>query len=242
MSAGHPGATTSHATTMLSAMSRKTGPAPRFDVSDAVTAAIKLGVDRFSMAQVASELGITPPALYRVVASREELLQRCMTHIVQHMHLPAPELPWQQQLRAIAEEMWRLCETYPGLSLAAISTPSVHEQVGPVLTNLVTVLRTGGCPLSPSHILFALDFIGDTVFMTHIGIVPMRERGTDGLTGLERVQREYRNAAIGGRQLFDAQGFVNDPTWTKRGFLNPKIDFIIAGLESGLAELPSHEQ
>jgi AcrR family transcriptional regulator len=187
-------------------------------------------VDRFTLTQVAARLDVTPPALYRVVTSRDELLGLCFSRIMRAMRVPEATLGWQDQLRAFAQAIWDLCEQFPGMPLALVGNPSVHERVSSAMVEFVG--RVAGTDLSPDTALFALDFIADTVCMTHIGIVPMRERGADGMTGLERSQANYHSAAAEGG--FSGDLFEQDPAWLERGFLDRKIDFIIAGLEAGL--------
>lgn len=219
-------------------MSRKTGPAPRFSIDDAVSAALDIGIDRFTIASVGKRLDVTPPALYRVVSSREELLDLCFRRVLTHLELPDASRSWQDQLRDFANAMWSLCERFPGLPLAIVNSPAVHDRISSSLMDIVRRISLASCPLTQDAILFALDFLADTVCMTHIGIVPMRETGDDGLSGLERVQQSYRAAAVSGGTAagFAGTAFVMDDSWVERGFLDRKIEFIVAGLEAGVHE------
>ncbi|MGO1591714.1 MAG: TetR/AcrR family transcriptional regulator [Ancrocorticia sp.] len=211
-------------------MGSKTGPKPRFTSDDAVDAALVLGAGSFTMGQVARDLGVTTPALYRVVSNREDLFRLCIERIFKGFPLPDPELSWADQLREFSEQAWKMCENHPELPLAIINNPNVHSEMAPYFIAIEKAVERSNPPFGPETIMFALDFIADTVFMTHIGIAPMREVGPDGRTGLARMQDAYHLSA--GAPLFGAR----DLRWMERGYLDRKIDFIIEGLEHGLGE------
>ena len=74
--------------------------------------------------------------------------------------------------------------------------------------------------------LFALDFIGDTVLATHIGMSAMRHSPE----GLDIVRRTITE--LSAETLLD-----NKDRWNpQRGFLDAKIEFIIAGLQQQLGQ------
>ena len=55
-------------------LGRKTGPKPKFTSEDAVMAALHLGIDRFTIAGVATQLGVATSAVYRLFDSRDALV------------------------------------------------------------------------------------------------------------------------------------------------------------------------
>ena len=57
-------------------LGRKTGPKPKFTSEDAVMAALRLGIDRFTIAGVATQLGVATSAVYRLFDSRDALRPR----------------------------------------------------------------------------------------------------------------------------------------------------------------------
>lgn len=206
-----------HTRATLVRMTKKRGPAPRFTIGDAVAAAFELGIDQFTMAQVASRLSVTPPALYRVVSSREELLRLSFAAVAAEMRPPDPQHSWQQQLRDFAEALWDLCEAHPGMPRAVIGSPQLHSEVWAQLGRFADAVQAAGCPLPRETVIFALDFLGDTVATTHMGIASM-------------------NSSEGSDSAAPATGrspFMAEPSATERGYLDRKIDFIITGLESG---------
>lgn len=198
-------------------MTKKSGPAPRFSIGEAVAAALDLGIDQFTMAQVAARLSVTPPALYRVVSSRDELLRLSFAAVAADMRPPDPKHSWQQQLRDFAEALWDLCEAHPGMPRAVIGTPHLHAEVWRQLSRFADAVQAAGCPLPRETVVFALDFLGDTVATTHMSITAMRSPKDTGST----------------EHATGSSPFMAEPSATERGYLERKIGFIITGLESG---------
>ena len=60
----------------------KRGRPPQISRDDVVGAALEIGLDRFTMTSVAERLGVTTPALYTHVNSRDELLRLVSTELV----------------------------------------------------------------------------------------------------------------------------------------------------------------
>ena len=61
------------------------GRPPQISRDDVVGAAMAIGLDRFTMTSVAERLGVTTPALYTHVNSRDELLTLVSTELVQRI-------------------------------------------------------------------------------------------------------------------------------------------------------------
>ena len=66
----------------------------------AVVLADREGVDSLSMRRLAGELGVVPMALYKHVASKEELLDGVVEAIVGDIAPPQSGLPWKEAVRA----------------------------------------------------------------------------------------------------------------------------------------------
>ncbi|WP_168581447.1 TetR/AcrR family transcriptional regulator [Gephyromycinifex aptenodytis] len=207
---------------------RKTGPKPTFSLADVVAAAVKIGLDRMTLAAVAQELGVAAPSLYRVVSSREDLLDRCMARAAQDLVLPDPGLPWQQQLRDYANACWDLHSRYPGLTTALIQVPGAHAHIQDYLDKLIAGLRQVDIPANDERIHFTIDFIADTVLITHLFVQTMRSQTAAGDPALQVARERLAAQRPDGDVHFPAE-----ECWLDRGFLDEKIDFIIAGIEAG---------
>lgn len=67
--------------------------------SEVITAAIaqidKVGLEKFSLRQLASRLGVSGPALYYHFANRDELLRKVVATLAAQMKAPRDQLTWQ---------------------------------------------------------------------------------------------------------------------------------------------------
>lgn len=175
----------------------KTGPRPSFDAADAIAAALDIGLDTFTLAQVAGRLGVSAPSLYRVFANRDALLDGCLAHVTARLRTPDPELSWQDQVRAFADSCWSLCEETSGLALAIITHPGAHVHVQLVLRDLHSSMMAAGFPGDGARAEFVLDFVAESVLITHMGLSAMRSATASGETGIERTNRVLNEERAG---------------------------------------------
>ena len=198
----------------------KAGRKPAFDARDAVSAALAEGIDRFTLAAVAHRLGVVTAAIYRVFPSRDDLVIACLDAVGATIALPAQDMPWRDTLRLWADECWRLCEEYPGLSRVVFAFPAAPTRISHVVIAYADNLAAHG--ITVRQAMFALDFLGDTVFACHLGVESMRSVGRDGTTGLDVVK-----AAVRDSEAF----FQPEESWTGRKTMDTKVEFILSGLE-----------
>lgn len=158
---------------------RKTGPKPQFAAEDVVAAAIDLGVADFSLSQVAARLGVRAPALYRVVATREEIVALAFARIASEIPAPPEDLCWTEVLAAWVDACWSLFERYAGLARAVLDHPASAGSLGTHLEAYQQALLTSGFPGTADDAAFLLDFAGDTAIVTHIGITNLSRLPTD---------------------------------------------------------------
>jgi AcrR family transcriptional regulator len=85
--------------------------------------AIAQGLDRFTMAAVARELGVTDMALYRHVGSREELYSQAAAraHATFPFRLGATD--WNDHLLEVADQTWHLAARHPGIQRYLLDGP-----------------------------------------------------------------------------------------------------------------------
>ena len=94
-------------------------------------------------------------------------------------------------------------------------------------------IMAAGFPGTSEDVDFALDFLGDTVFMTHLQIAGLRNYNENGTTGYERAE-----------QLLNAESAESgepthmpvDESWRDRGYLDRKIDLILKGFDGRLGD------
>lgn len=201
---------------------RKTGPKPSFTRDDVVDAALAVGIDTFTLAQVAQRIGVVTSAVYRRFDSRNDLLDACLARAASTIVVPDPGMGWQDVCRLWAGECWRVCEDFPGLARVIYSYAPAFANVGGVALSYVAALAEHG--VSDRQAGFALDFLGDTVLACRLGIESMRAVDADGVRGLDRAKDAVDRTV-------PENPFRPDDTWADRGFMDVKVDFIIRGLE-----------
>lgn len=209
------------------------GPKPQFSAKDAVQAALDIGIAEFSMHKVASRLGVSTPALYRVTSSREELAHMCLEHIVHVTPLPFAQQSdtnrgWQEQLRQLADWAWDIYESWTGLDVTVLTLPGSHAHMQPALQMICTQLQKAGFPGDSALIHFTVDLLLDTVTVTHIGIMAMRAAAVHD-EGLQQVQAALEKHAAPGEVVLPVE-----PSWIERGSLDAKTEFIITAVEQGI--------
>ena len=134
------------------------------------------------------------------------------------------ELPWPELLRNWAETTWNICEKYPGLDITIFQYTQSFSHVRGFTQHAMGILMAQG--FARSEALFALDFIGDTVLATHIGMSAM-QHSPEGMDIVARTITE-----LSAETLLD-----NRDRWNpQRGFLDAKVEFIIAGLRQQLGQ------
>lgn len=203
----------------------KAGRRPSFSARDVVAAAVAEGVDRFTLSAVAARLGVVPAAIYRVFPSRDDLVIACLDTAGATIALPGQGMPWPETLRLWADECWRVCEEYPGLSRLVYAFPAAPARIASVFDAYASNLAAQG--KTQRQAMFALDFIGDTVFASHLGVDAMRSMDEEGLRGLDAVRD-----AVGDAQVL----FRPEESWTSRKAMDTKVEFILTGLERNWPE------
>lgn len=199
---------------------RKVGRKPTFSRREAIAAAFAEGVDSFTLAGVAKRLGVATPAIYRLFPSREDLVRACIEEAGSTIQLPELDDPWRDVLQMWANECWRLSEEYPGISRLVFAMPTAPVQVESVITTYVESIVNNG--KTPRQAVFALDFIGDTVFASHLGVETMRHKNVDGETGLDAMRKALEASE---------SSLTAEDSWASRSILDSKVEFILRGLE-----------
>ena len=130
-----------------------------FTADDAVRAALDLGIAAFTMPRVATVLGVTAPALYRVFPSRADLTAAGLVAIGEEQE-PVPDgLSWRGILTVLADRLWTALHRHPGLGEVMATFPrSLGDALDPG-HRMTRGLADQG--FTPSQILFATQYIAD---------------------------------------------------------------------------------
>jgi len=93
-----------------------------------------VGVERFSMRQLALELGASPMSLYYYFPNKDALLERAVDEILGRIATPSPDaLVWKQRLRVCGDQTVHVLAEHPGIARFLLSgrvTPGVARLLG----------------------------------------------------------------------------------------------------------------
>jgi AcrR family transcriptional regulator len=125
--------------------STRPGPAPSLTVSGIAAAAVGLadagGLPAVTMRTVATALGMTAPALYRYLSSRDELVAHMVDLVSAAVEYPPPSGDWVHDLTVVAEHQRRLFRAHPWLAGALSSAHTLGPHVLDHLDWGLAVLR-----------------------------------------------------------------------------------------------------
>ncbi len=115
-------------------------------VETALAKADAEGIEAVSFRRLGAELGVTPMALYRYVANKEELLTAITERVFQEFELPGgDDADWRGQLRELARSFRRVLVGHPAIAavhVAGLEAGSVNGLR--ILDVLLGVLRRAG--------------------------------------------------------------------------------------------------
>src|SRR5207253_76681 len=112
------------------------GRPPRIDLDKVVDAAVAIierdGLDALTLRRVAADLGITPTPLYRLVATKDELLDLAVEGLLRRHGVPLVwPTEWDEVLRLAAVRLRDVLMAHPAILHAMqrrpITTPTALE-------------------------------------------------------------------------------------------------------------------
>jgi AcrR family transcriptional regulator len=112
-------------------------------VATALRLADRDGLERASLRRVADELGVTPMALYRHVASKEDLLDGMADLLYAELEEPGAAGDWWEDLATLARATRRSLRKHPG-AVSLFSRPIAGPYGQRLVDRLLGALRRGG--------------------------------------------------------------------------------------------------
>ena len=165
---------------------------------DVVTAALGLaqdvGLDRFTMGQLAEKLGVAPMTAYHHVSNRTELVRLVVEELLGRVEIPGPETgPWDVQLKALEANVRRELGGIPGIrtGLGGGHSPGSTRLADAVLT----ILREAGLDESTALLAYGAMF---TYMVGQLDLDLVADRGADPGDASRFVELTARSA--GGRR------------------------------------------
>ncbi|MEJ6019935.1 TetR/AcrR family transcriptional regulator [Corynebacterium sp. H113] len=210
---------------------RKTGPKPSFSIDDAIKSALEVGLEQFTLAEVSKKLGVSAPSLYRVVPSRDALVDRCMEYIASQFRPLNLDGSWEEVARDFVDGSWELMDAYPGTDHILFSHPGTLVHFQPRVQSLAGALREKGAPCAEEEIDFVVDFLTSTCAGTHLGMTALKATREANAQALDQVNHQVLRQARS--EAIEKNSDFATATLDARGYLDKKVDFIIAGINAG---------
>jgi AcrR family transcriptional regulator len=117
----------------------------------AVALADEAGIDSVSMRRLAQELGVVPMALYKHVASKEELLDGMVDAVVGEIDPPLPGVDWKDAIRQRILSARRSLLRHPWASQVVESRTQATPVVLDYMDSLIGMFRAGGFSADLAH-------------------------------------------------------------------------------------------
>nr|MCW2728351.1 TetR family transcriptional regulator [Aeromicrobium sp.] len=189
----------------------KPGRPRQLTVDQIIDAVFAEGIATFSMPQIARRLGVAHSGLYRYVDSREHLLVLAMDRIAREADWPSTDLAWRDEISAIGDTLWVLCQSHPGYAIAAVGARNVSPGFVERLTPHVESLCRQGLDLVDATA--AIEFIRTLVLNCSIDAARMQAL-----------------AAQPGVPEHTIPGFSDPEKWSGRGWYQRHLDTHLDGL------------
>ena len=111
----------------------------------ALAVADEEGIDALTIRRLATDLGVTPMALYWHFQDKERLLDGVAERVLSEVRLPADDgSPWEVRLRALLDALLAALRAHPGVA-EVVKTRILASEPGQELTErALSLLRTAG--------------------------------------------------------------------------------------------------
>jgi AcrR family transcriptional regulator len=156
-------------------------------VDRALSLADSAGVEALTIRRLATELGVTPMALYWHFRSKEELIAGLADRIWGEIRTDMdPAAPWPAQLRYMLESLISVLRSHSSASALLMNSEKLGPSHWQATETTLEILRTAGFdPEHASEIARSALWTGMTLVMSEPGFDP-------GLTEQERAELQRR--------------------------------------------------
>jgi AcrR family transcriptional regulator len=128
----------------------------------AVDLADEAGIETLSMRKLAERLGVVPMALYKHVASKEELLDGMVDIVVGEIDPPVSGIDWKSAFRQRILSARRSLQRHPWAPGVIESLANPSPVVLAYIDSMIGILRTGGFSVDLTH--HALHAMGSRLY------------------------------------------------------------------------------
>jgi TetR/AcrR family tetracycline transcriptional repressor len=148
------------------------------------------GLDALTIRKLASDLGVTPMALYWHFRSKDELLAGLAERVWGEIDITVdPAAPWPDQLRGLLEALLRVLRAHPAAPQLLLADEKQNENALRAAEVTLEVLRTAG--FDPVH----ASALSRSTLWTGIMLV-MSEPGITSLAMEERVEEQRKRQIV----------------------------------------------
>jgi AcrR family transcriptional regulator len=147
------------------------------------------GLDTLTIRRLATELGVTPMALYWHFRSKEELLSGLADQLWAEINTAVDEAAdWPQQLRGLLESLLRVLREHPSASTLLLTGKKLNSEaaLAATETTLEVLRRAGFDPQRAAAIARSALWTGLMLIMSEPGFEP-------GMTEADRAEMQRRN-------------------------------------------------
>lgn len=164
---------------------------------DVVRAALRLarqvGLDRFTMVQLADELGVAPMTAYHHVANRTELVQLVVEELLNRVDIPGPdEGAWDDRLKGLESSVRRELGGIPGIRTGI--SPDGSEASRRLADAVLVILAEAGFDETTGLLAYGALF---TYMVGQLDLDVATERGRDSDDALRFAELTHRTPADG---------------------------------------------
>jgi AcrR family transcriptional regulator len=164
---------------------------------DVVGAALRLarevGLDRFTMGQLADALGVAPMTAYHHVANRTELVQLVVEELLHRVEIPGPDVgPWDIRLKVLESNVRRELGGIPGIRTGI--SPEGSDASQRLADAVLSILAEAGFDESTGLLAYGALF---TYMVGQLDLDVATERGRDSDDALRFAELTQRTPAGG---------------------------------------------
>jgi AcrR family transcriptional regulator len=132
-----------------------------------VEAAIEIGLDRFTLADVAARVEVGESTVYGYVASRQELLIAAAGQVFEGLDLECDAPTWTEYIEVLSERVVALAVAHPGLADYVLWGPYTEGTLA-LFERLVARVQAY-LPDVPDHVAWALASRPFVLGLTYLG-------------------------------------------------------------------------
>lgn len=113
-------------------------------VGAALAIADRDGLAAITMQAVARRLEVTPMALYRHVADKDDLLDALVERLLGEVDVPPPDLPWPERLAHLGRSMRAVARRHPAVFPLLLQRPAATDAARATRDQVVAALVDAG--------------------------------------------------------------------------------------------------